>query len=233
MGLKVIGAGFGRTGTLSLKIALEQLGFAKCHHMQEVFPIRRQVMFWHDVSQGKHVDWEEVFEGFEACVDWPSCTFFAELHKRYPESKVILTIRDPERWYRSTRETIFSLSTGVPVWMQWLIPRIRKIVDMVDNLIWNGTFGGRFEDREHAISVFQNNIDRAKKVIAPDKLLVFQATDGWEPLCTFLDVPVPQGPYPHANEAAKLKTIVRVVRILRWVPHVVVLLVLLSLSLLL
>jgi hypothetical protein len=105
------------------------------------------------------------------------------------------------------------------------------MVVMVNGLIWNGTFDGRFEEREHAINVFQKNIDRAKKVIPPDKLLVFQATDGWEPLCTFLDVPVPQGPYPHVNEAAKLKRMVRIIRIVRWVPHTLALLVLLWLLL--
>ncbi len=231
MSLKVIGAGFGRTGTLSLKTALEQLGFGKCHHMEEVIPDRRQVKFWHDISQGKDVDWGEVFQGFESCVDWPSSTFFVELHQRYPDSKVILTIRDPERWYESTAETIYPSSIEIPAWLQWPIPHVRKMVEMVNGLIWNGTFDGRFEEREHAINVFQKNIDRAKKVIPPDKLLVFQATDGWEPLCTFLDVPVPQGPYPHVNEAAKLKRMVRIIRIVRWVPHTLALLVLLWLLL--
>ncbi len=92
MSLRVIGAGFGRTGTLSLKTALEQLGFAKCHHMKEVIPNRQQMNFWHAISRNKKVDWEEVFEGFEACVDWPSCKFFEELHQLHPDSKVILTV---------------------------------------------------------------------------------------------------------------------------------------------
>ena len=226
MSLKVIGAGFGRTGTLSLKTALEQLGFDKCHHMEEVMPNGRQVQFWHDISQGKEVDWEDVFEGFEACVDWPSSAFFEELHQRYPDSKVILTIRDPERWYQSARETIYPSSNEVPAWALWLIPRARKLIEMVDGLVWNGTFDGRFEDREHAIDVFQKNIERAKQVIPADKLLVFEATDGWEPLCAFLDVPVPEGSYPHMNEAAKLKRLVLLIRILRWLPHTLALLVL-------
>ena len=194
--------------------------------MEEVMPNGRQVKFWHDISQGKEVDWEDVFEGFEACVDWPSSAFFEELHQRYPDSKVILTIRDPERWYQSARETIYPSSNEVPAWALWLIPRARKLIEMVDGLVWNGTFDGRFEDREHAIDVFQKNIERAKQVIPADKLLVFEATDGWEPLCAFLDVPVPEGSYPHMNEAAKLKRLVLLIRILRWLPHTLALLVL-------
>ena len=219
MTLKVIGAGFGRTGTLSLKTALEQLGFGKCHHMKEVMPNGRQLNFWHDVSHGKEVDWGDVFEGFESCVDWPSCTFFEELHQRYPHSLVILSTRDPERWYQSARETIYPASTEIPGWLQWLFPRLRKLVEMIDALIWRGTFDGSFEDREHAIAIFESNIERAKSVIPADRLLVFQAADGWAPICEFLDVPVPKGPYPHVNEAAEIKRMVRVLRALRWAPH--------------
>lgn len=220
MALKVIGAGFGRTGTLSLKTALEQLGYSKCHHMQEVISDREQLDAWLDISLGGKPDWDPLFEPFVASVDWPSCTFWDDLTRHYPESKVILTLRDPDRWYDSVIETIYPSSTEVPAWLQKLVPRLGRFVRMADALIWTGTFQGRFEDRAHAIDVFQRNTNLVKASVAPERLLVFQATDGWEPLCEFLGVPVPDGPYPHVNEAASIKRLVRVIRALRWLPYV-------------
>ena len=219
MALKVIGAGFGRTGTLSLKLALEQLGFSKCHHMQEVMASGSQANFWYSISQGRDVDWDEVFEGFAASVDWPACTYWEPLYRRYPDSKVILTIRDPDRWYDSVLETIYPMTTEIPKWLVWMVPRFRKVVDLVNTNIWNGTFDGRVEDRAHAIEVFHRNTERVKKGVPPERLLVFQATDGWEPLCEFLGVPIPDGPYPHANEAAEMKRMILVMRVIRWLPH--------------
>lgn len=221
MALRVIGAGFGRTGTLSLKVALEQLGFSKCHHMQEVISSGRQLNAWHAICHGADADWDEVFDGYQASVDWPSCAYWEPLHRHYPDSKVILTIRDPDRWYESALETIYPTSNEMPAWMTWIIPRLRKTVEFLFANVWNGTFGGRFEDRQHAIDVFQRNTAHVKEVVPSERLLVFQATDGWEPLCEFLGVPVPEGPYPHINEAAAIKRVVRVLRTLRWLPHAV------------
>ncbi len=221
MALRVIGAGFGRTGTLSLKVALEQLGFSKCHHMREVMSSGRQVSAWHAIGQGADADWDQVFDGYEASVDWPSATYWEPLHRYYPDSRVILTIRDPDRWYESVLETIYPTSTEMPKWMIWTIPRLRKLGEMLFAIIWNGTFDGRFEDRAHAIEVFHRNTAHVKEVVPPERLLVFQATDGWEPLCKFLGVPVPDGPYPHVNEAAEIKRLVRALRVLRWLPHAV------------
>ena len=219
MALKVIGAGFGRTGTLSLKVALEQLGFSKCHHMQEVMASGSQANFWYSISQGRDVDWDEVFEGFAASVDWPACTYWEPLYRHYPDSKVILTIRDPDRWYDSVLKTIYPMTTEIPKWLVWMVPRFRKVVDLVNTNIWNGTFDGRVEDRAHAIEVFHRNTERVKKGVPSERLLVFQATDGWEPLCEFLGVPIPDGPYPHANEAAVMKRMILVMRVMRWLPH--------------
>ncbi len=225
MALQVVGAGFGRTGTLSLKTALEQLGFSKCHHMQEVTISSKQVNAWHAIAHGEAPDWDDVFEGYASSCDWPSCTYWDAIQRHYPDSKVILTIRDPDRWYDSAMETIYPVSNGVPQWLKWLSPRLRKGVDMICTTIWEGTFDGRFEDRAHAIEVFNRNTEQVKAGVSPERLLVFQATDGWEPLCTFLGVPVPEGPYPHVNEAADLKRLLKVVRALRWLPHAVVALV--------
>jgi hypothetical protein len=218
MGLRIIGAGFGRTGTLSLKVALEQLGFVKCHHMQEVVRSRAQVDAWYALSRGDAVDWDRVFEGFQAACDWPSSAYWEPLARQYPDALVILTVRDPQRWYESASTTIYQASSGIPGWITAISPRIRYLREMIFATIWNGVFGGRFEDREHALQVFREHTERVKRVVPPDRLLVFEAKEGWEPLCAFLGVPVPDGPYPHVNEAVSMKRAIVVLRVLRWLP---------------
>ena len=221
MALRIVGAGFGRTGTLSLKVALEQLGFRRCHHMYEVVASRYQVEAWHARSHGQPVDWDAVFEGFAASCDWPSSAYWEELFRHYPESRVILTVRDENRWYDSVAETIYPAS-HLPRWITWLVRRARLQQEMVTATIWDGVFGGRFEDREHAIRVYRENIERVKRVVPPERLLVFEARQGWEPLCAFLGVPVPDGPYPHENDAASIKRMLRVMAVVRWLPLVLV-----------
>ncbi len=218
MSLEVIGAGFGRTGTLSLKAALEQLGFVKCHHMREVALHSAQQAYWHTVSKGEPVDWDEVFAGYRASCDFPSSAVWEQLYEHFPSSKVILTTRDPDRWYRSAAETIYPISTGVPRWLKFLSSRVRRGTEMVDGIVWGGLFGGRFEDKEHALGVFHRHAARVREVVADDRLLVFQATDGWEPLCRFLGVAVPDGPFPHLNEAASMQRVRRALGVLRWLP---------------
>jgi hypothetical protein len=221
MALEVIGAGFGRTGTLSLKVALEKLGFSKCHHMQEVLPNRKQLAAWHAIAHGAKPDWDDVFEGFAASCDWPSCTYFEELMEHYPDAKVVLTVRDPERWHASAMETIYPTTNEAPAWLSWVVPPFRKLVELTHAGIWGGTFDGRFPDRAHAVRVFEAHNERVKRVVPPERLLVFRATDGWEPLCEFLGVPVPEGPYPHVNEARDIRRVVTVLRGLRYLPHAV------------
>src|SRR5215211_8288973 len=109
MSLEVIGAGFGRTGTMSLKVALEEVGFGPCYHMREVFAHPEHVELWRAATHGKPLDWEQIFGGYRATVDWPACTFYGELMERYPDAKVLLSVRDPEQWYESTRNTNYEL----------------------------------------------------------------------------------------------------------------------------
>jgi hypothetical protein len=218
MGLEVIGAGFGRTGTLSLKAALEQLGFEKCHHMREVALDSTQLDYWHRYSRGESVDWDRVFEGYRASCDFPSSAVWEQLYEHFPGSKVILTTRDPDRWYQSAAETIYPISIGVPRWLAFCSSRIRRGGEMVDGIVWGGLFGGRFADKDHALAVFHQHAERVRQVVDEERLLVFQATDGWEPLCRFLDVPIPDGPFPHLNEAASMQRVRRALTLLRWLP---------------
>ncbi|UFP93696.1 sulfotransferase family protein [Gloeobacter morelensis] len=199
--MEIIGAGFGRTGTLSLKIALEMLGFGPCYHMVEVLDGQKNpghLQMWEDASLGKPVDWKVLYQNFRSSVDWPTCAFYRELIQIFPAAKVLLSVRDPYKWYQSAFETIYS--SGKPP-----IPEQAQFSRMVDRIIWEGTFGGRFEDREHAVAVFNRHIEAVKAAVPVERLLVFEVKEGWEPLCRFLGVAVPEAPFPHANDTAEFK----------------------------
>jgi hypothetical protein len=234
MTVKVIGAGFGRTGTTSLAAALERLGFVKCHHMKEIVRDHGQAAAWMAAYRGEPVDWHTLLADYQATTDWPSCHFYRELMSEYPDAKVVLTIRDPERWYDSVRETIFPLSAEAPRWFCRFIPRIHALLTLTDHNIWNGEFGGRFRDRAHAIAVFNAHIEEVERTVPPERLLVYSVKQGWGPLCEFLDVPVPDEPFPHLNERAMLQGVLRRLEIMSvLIPTLLVLLLLLLLALLL
>ena len=218
MALKVIGAGFGRTGTLSLKQALETLGYRKTHHMEEVLLSARQVSYWHDVGAGKPVDWDAVFEGFEASVDFPSSAYYRELLAHFPEAKVVLTHREFESWYTSANATIYAVGHAMPRWLKWLVPQARKGFEMADACVWQRVFRGRFADKEHTRKVYQGHLEAVQAHVPADQLLVYQVKEGWEPLCTFLGVSVPAEEFPHVNDTAAFLRRVRVLRLLGWLP---------------
>jgi Sulfotransferase domain len=206
--LKVIGAGYGRTGTQSLKLALETLGFAKCYHFTEMLRAWH-VPVWLAVARGEPADWEAVFAGFQATTDWPAAAYYRELAAYYPEAKLVLTTRAPEDWYRSVRRTLYPLRRALPLWL----PGFRAVARLADAVIWLGTFGGRFTDPAYAIAVYERHVADVRAAVAKDRLLIFDVREGWEPLCEFLGVPVPAGvEFPHANEA---RSIVRITRMLR------------------
>jgi hypothetical protein len=219
--VKVVGAGFGRTGTMSLKVALEELGFSPCYHMTEVFEHPDHADLWLAAWHGDPVGWEEFLEGYEAAVDWPACTFYSELMERYPDAKVILSVRDPERWYESVRSTIYELSVGIPRSSLYRVgfALVSLFVfgrsargKLADEIIWDGTFDGRFEDKRHALEVFDRWNEEVERRVPQDKLLVYEVKEGWEPLCEFLDVEVPDEPFPRVNDTAEMRRRIRAVR---------------------
>ena len=230
MPLKVIGAGLGRTGTLSLKAALEELGFGNCYHMVEVLKNLQDALVWDSAAKGESVDWDALFQGYQATVDWPACNFYEELMKQYPDAKVILTVRDPERWYESARQTIFFVRNAFPRWTAPLIPRMRDFRRMLDRLVWDGMFHGRFEDKPYAIGVFNRHNDQVRRVTPPERLLVYEINEGWGPLCSFLEVPIPEGKlFPHLNDAEEFRSrILRTARTMRLVGWAVVALAVLA-----
>lgn len=205
MTIKVIGAGLGRTGGTSLKSALEELGFDKCYNMREVISHPEHARMWNALHQGKTINWEELFQGYRAVVDWPACTFYQTLIQQYPDAKVVLTVRDPERWYESALSTIYKVP-DVQKSMWAGNPIMQHVSLMIDNIIWNGTFHRKFEDKSYAIAIFNQHIAQVKQTVSPERLLVYEVKEGWEPLCQFLNVPVPQDKsFPHLNDTAEFR----------------------------
>lgn len=217
--LQVIGSGFGRTGTLSMKMALEQLGYSPCYHMVEVMSDNRRAEQWYGIACGEQTDWRSVMDGFAATVDFPACVFYRELMEAFPEAKVIHNVRDPQRWYDSAHETIYQFHRAAPRWLQRLIKPLRYRMQMAEILLWQGLFEGEFENRQHAIKVFQRHTDAVKETVPPERLLVFDVKEGWEPLCAFLQVPVPDTPFPHVNDTQQFKRMNRrLYRLFHWGP---------------
>lgn len=200
MALSVVGAGFGRTGTLSLKLALEQLGLGPCHHMMEVFANPAQAPVWHSAAKGGAVDWDELLSGYKASVDWPSCHFWRELAAHYPEAKVVLSTRDPRRWYKSISETIFPAMAGE-------MPEegdAANVLSMARHVVSEKTFGGR-TDEAHVLDVLERHEAEVKRSVPASRLLVFDVAEGWDPLCRFLGVPVPDAPFPRTNSSEEFR----------------------------
>jgi hypothetical protein len=229
MGLKIIGAGFGRTGTASLKVALEMLGFGPCHHMFEVLRDPQQIEAWSRVVHQGDRHWDAIFTRFQSACDWPSAAYYRDLMAAYPEAKVILTVRDAEGWYDSVRETIYRFQQIFPRWLSLFLPWNRKMSAMLD-VVWDGVFGGRFEDRAHAIATFNANTAEVIRLVPPSRLLVFNVAEGWEPLCRFLGVPVPAAPFPRVNDRLEMKRRLMIFSALRYVPHALATVVLAGLA---
>lgn len=193
--MKVIGAGVGRTGTYSLKLAINQLGLGPCHHMEEVLHnMAVQVPLWAAAAQGR-ADWLAIFDGYESAVDWPTAGFFRELDEAYPEAKFVLTVRSPESWTESFSQTIYKLLAGraqAPSEMgAWL--------DMASAVIEKTGFPEGL-DGPALTRAFNAHNEAVKAAIPANRLLIFQVKDGWAPLCDFLGVPVPDAPFPRTND---------------------------------
>jgi hypothetical protein len=195
MTLKVIGAGLGRTGTLTLKAALEQLGLGPCHHMVEVFAHMEQTDFWRRAAEGEGVDWEEIYGAYPATVDWPSCHFWRQLSERYPDAKMLLTVRDPECWWESMNDTILNV---IKAGLADPDPGRRAAMRFAELIIAEQTFGKDFS-HDNVIAAFERHNAAVKAAIPPERLLVFEVSQGWGPLCKFLGVPVPDSPFPRVN----------------------------------
>ena len=196
MALEIIGPGFGRTGTSSLKTALEHLGFGPTHHMFEVRDTPGNLRHWEAIVSGKKPNWDEVFRGYRSQTDWPGARYWRELAAHYPKAKVILTIRDPDEWYQSMQATIMRLMAARGSIAD---PHLGGLVDMGGVLIEMDEFDGRVTDRDYAIGKFNQRIVQA--TIPASRLLTFDVSQGWKPLCEFLGCEVPAISFPRLNSS--------------------------------
>jgi hypothetical protein len=184
---------------MSLKLALERLGFGPCYHMTEIVKNPFHARLWRATDAGHRIDWAELFVRYRATVDWPACHYYRELMQEFPEAKVILTIRDPDQWYDSMAETLYSLKKATEARLLGS-PGLGPVqAPYVENRIWRETFSSRFEDRQYATMVFQRHNAEVIDCVPAGQLLVYQVAEGWRPLCEFLGVAAPDTPFPRIN----------------------------------
>ena len=196
--MDVIGAGFGRTGTLSLKTALEQLGYGPCMHMLPLLDDPERSALFAKAAGGDRASLHDALAECRSTVDWPGAYFWRELVEDNPDAKVILTVRDPQRWYASMEQTILAAASR-------RAPGAGAGQEMIEATVLDGTFEGRLADREHALRIFEEHTEEVRRVVPAERLLEFEVTQGWEPLCDFLDRPVPGGSFPRLNDTATFR----------------------------
>jgi len=202
MAIRVIGAGVGRTGTLSLKTALETLLGGPCYHMLEVFSHPDHVDVWRRAGLGEDVDWDALLDGYAATSDFPACVFWPELLERYPDAIVVLSTRsDTETWWESASQTIFSpavqaATSGMPEWWE----------------MWQAVSRARFtedvNDAAAAKAAYERHNAEVRKSVPKSRLVDWQPSDGWGPICAALGVAVPDAPFPHANTRAEMQAMI-------------------------
>ena len=197
MPLKVVGAGLGRTGTHSLKLALERLVGEPCYHMIEVFGHPEHVAMWHEAVRGNMPDWDELFAGYGAAVDWPAATFWREQSEAYPDAVILLSTRDSASWWRSCDNTIFEVFRAADDTMpsEWTA--------MVKDLFRQ--FAGDALDQQSAIAAYERHNANVRATAPPDRLVDWRPGDGWAPLCAALGVAIPDEPFPHVNSTAEFR----------------------------
>ncbi len=197
-GLKVIGTGFGRTGTDSMREALNILGFGPCHHMRELLKDTEHKLAWRRVAAGEPPDWNALLGAYRSCIDWPSAYYWPELIEAFPEAKVLLTWRDAESWWKSFSKTI--------------LPIIQADTETEESapgsqFLSLRVFGGKDLTEEHCIAVYKANVAEVKAKVPAERLLVYPIGSGWQPLCAFLGVDIPDQPYPNANNTAEFQRV--------------------------
>lgn len=203
MSVQIIGAGFGRTGTTSLKLALEQLGYAPCYHMFNVIENPGEALAWEKAAAGATPDWAALLGGQRAVVDWPASFFWRELAEAFPSAKVILTVRDAGQWHASIQRTIGGVLAGPQADQAHASS---ALLHMARFIIGQLTFAGRMNDPQHAIAVYHQHNAEVQRVIAKDRLLVYDLADGWGPLCGFLGVAEPGAPMPKVNTTDEFRS---------------------------
>jgi hypothetical protein len=207
MTLDVIGAGFGRTGTLSLKTGLERLGFDRCYHMYEVMAHLEHAKVWSAAGDGEDVDFVALFDGYRATVDWPACVFWRELMAVFPDAKVLLSVRPSERWLASFKSTIYQVMTREMPGGIDLPEAFTALSSMAEKIVRDRSFGAGFAELDDAglVAAYEAHNQAVRDSVPADRLLEFDVAQGWEPLCAFLGVAVPDEPFPNMNDTAMFR----------------------------
>lgn len=214
MSIKIIGAGFPRTGTTTLKRSLEELGYSKTYHMKELLVNPEKLPFWLELEQSRTTDWDKLYDGYQASVDFPGYPYYKEQMEKYPDAKVILTVRPFDKWYASVESTVWKAGPqNLPeklgmMWKMLINPRVRKVVQcikMFKRVFFAKQMQGKFTDKAFAEKLWNDHIEEVKAHVPVDKLLIYDVRDGWEPLCKFLDKPIPAEPLPHLNKKENFK----------------------------
>lgn len=214
MSIKIIGAGLPRTGTNTLKESLEKLGFMKTYHMKELLVHPENLHYWLTLKETGTTNWDELYSGYQATVDFPAYPWYKEHMAKYPDAKVILTVRPFEKWYTSVYSTIWKAGPQtLPEKLKMMSKlifnsRLRSVINCVKfskGMIFENHFEGKFEDKAYTEKLFNKHIQDVKDYVPADKLLVFDVSEGWAPLCKFLNVPEPAEPIPHLNKKENFK----------------------------
>ena len=202
MTLRAVGAGLGRTGTHSLKLALEKLLGGPCYHMSELIDRGGDTAVWAAAARGEDVDWAPFLSEFAATVDWPACAFWEDIAAAAPEAVVLLSLRgSPEAWWASMERTIVqALQKAVPPEDQGWVERRRMVISMIET-----TFTPDWADRDAAIAAYERHNRRVRETVAPERLVEWRPGDGWEPICAALGLDVPSEPFPHTNTTAEFR----------------------------
>jgi len=206
MSIQVLGLGMGRTGTSSLKTALEHLGFGPCYHMETLLSRPSDVRFWKELHRHGHTDWAQLLGPYRSAVDFPVIAYYPALLQQFPEAKCILTERAPDAWYESARATILDAEPGLldKLKLSFRLPfsqRLRHLIQVfqLTEQFWRQRGGKQYRQREQAIALYHVWVEEIVATVPPERLLRYQVSQGWEPLCRFLAVPVPKEPFPRAN----------------------------------
>jgi Sulfotransferase domain len=200
MPLAVVGAGVGRTGTHSLKLALEQLLGGPCHHMMEIIGDPSQVPGWTDAIEGKPVDWNQLLDGYRSVVDWPGAAFWREILAVNPDALVLLSVRDADEWYRSATNTIFQSFDHAPPRAEAWLAAVKKM--------FGERFSNKFDDPDAMMDAYERHNEDVRRTAPASQLLEWRPTDGWEPICDRLGLPVPSEPFPVTNTTVEFRAMI-------------------------
>jgi len=214
MSIKIIGAGFPRTGTTTLKRSLETLGHNRVYHMKELLVNPDRLQYWKTLDETGTTDWDSLYDGYDATVDFPAYPWYKEHMLQYPDAKVVLTVRDFEDWYKSVYSTVYQAGPQTPIEKIKMIgklltnSRVRNVVSCIKlfkKKFFAQEMSGKFLDKEHAKGVWDGHLAAVKAHVPEDKLLIYDVREGWAPICKFLGVEEPSEPLPHLNKKENFK----------------------------